>query len=113
MPLPTLTPEQRKAALEKAAEARRARAEFKKKLASRELSATKALSVALNNPTLAKMKTLDFLRGLPSIGPVRAAKIMEMLGIADTRRLTGLGTVQLERVRQECERVDAQVTVPV
>lgn len=110
MPLPTLTAEQRKAALEKAAEARRIRAEFKKKLASRELSATKALSVALDNPTLAKMKTIDFLKGLPGIGPVTADEIMEMIQIARTRRLSGLGTAQLERVRQECERVDARAT---
>ena len=74
MPLPpALTAEQRQAALEKAGEARRTRAEVK-----------------------AKLKVVSVLESLPGVGKVQARRIMEELDISESRRLRGLGRNQRE-----------------
>ena len=51
MPLPTLTPEQRQQALEKAAEARRKRAELKAKLKRRQMSLATVLAEDRTTPS--------------------------------------------------------------
>ncbi|QSB06618.1 integration host factor, actinobacterial type [Natronoglycomyces albus] len=94
MPLPKLTPEQRTAALEKAAAARKARAELKDKLKSGELSLEDVLKQAENDDIAGKMKVSAVLKALPGIGDKRAMQIMEKLKIADSRRLRGLGEHQ-------------------
>jgi hypothetical protein len=74
MPLPpALTAEQRQAALQKAAEARRTRAEVK-----------------------VKLKVVSVLESLPGVGKVQARRIMEELDISESRRLRGLGRNQRE-----------------
>ena len=45
---------------------------------------------------MAKMKVLAVLESLPGVGKVRARRTMDELGIADTRRVRGLGTQQRE-----------------
>ncbi len=64
-----LTPEQRQAALAKAAEVRRARKEM-----------------------LTKVKRL--LMALPGVGKVRCQSLMEVAGIPENRRVGGLGKNQ-------------------
>ena len=91
---PQLTPEQREAALAKAAEARRARAELKEKLKLGSLSLSDLLDQADGNDTVGKMKVLAVLESLPGVGKVRARRAMEEIGIADTRRVKGLGDQQ-------------------
>jgi signal recognition particle GTPase len=91
---PQLTPEQREAALAKAAEARRARAELKEKLKMGSLSLSDLLDQADGNDTVGKMKVLAVLESLPGVGKVRARRAMEEIGIADTRRVKGLGDQQ-------------------
>jgi signal recognition particle GTPase len=91
---PTLTAEQREAALAKAAEARRARAELKEKLKMGSLSLKDLIAQADDNDTVGKMKVLAVLESLPGVGKVRARRAMEEIGIADTRRMRGLGEVQ-------------------
>ena len=91
---PQLTPEQREAALAKAAEARRARAELKEKLKMGSLTLTDLLDQADGNDTIGKMKVLAVLESLPGVGKVRARRAMEEIGIADTRRVKGLGDQQ-------------------
>lgn len=53
--------------------------------------------------TIAKMKVLAVLESLPGLGKVKARRLMEEIGIADTRRVQGLGANQrkalLERLR--------------
>ena len=93
MPLPTLTEEQRKEALAKAAEARRARAEVKNQLKSEKLSLRELLSKE-NDDVVGKMKVSSVLESLPGVGKVRARKIMERLDISATRRVRGLGAKQ-------------------
>jgi hypothetical protein len=100
MALPQLTEEQRKQALEKAAEARRKRAEIKQQLKN----GTLTLPQVLNRPdddTTGKMKVASVLESLPGVGKVRARKIMERLDISSTRRVRGLGAKQKEALLGE------------
>lgn len=100
MPLPTLTDEQRKEALAKAAEARRQRAELKDKLKRSETSLQDVLS-SQGNEVVGKMKVSSVLEALPGVGKVRARKIMERLEISSTRRVRGLGAKQREALLAE------------
>lgn len=93
MALPELDPEQRRAALRKAAEARQVRAELKQMLKSGEVSLGEVLDRAGNGP-LAKMKVSEVIESMPNVGKVRARRVMEQLHIADSRRLRGLGARQ-------------------
>lgn len=94
MPLPSLTPEQRAAALEKAAAARKARAELKDRLKRGDTTLADVLKQADTDEVVGKLKVSAVLEALPGIGKVRAAQIMERLHIADSRRLRGLGEHQ-------------------
>jgi molybdenum cofactor biosynthesis enzyme len=96
MPLPELDPEQRRAALAKAAEARRIRAELKQMLKSGEVTLGQVLDRAQSADALAKMKVSDVIEAMPAYGPVKARRLMEELGIAQTRRIRGLGQRQRE-----------------
>ena len=94
MPLPSLSPEQRSAALEKAAEVRRARAELKDQLKSGKADLATILRRAEADDVVGKLKVRDVLQAMPGIGKIRAQQIMERLKIADSRRLRGLGEQQ-------------------
>ena len=74
---PNLTPEQREAALAKAAEARRARAELKEKLKMGSLTLSELLQQADADDTVGKMKVLAVLESLPGVGKVRARRAMQ------------------------------------
>lgn len=100
MPLPDLSPEQRQAALKKAAEARRRRAEIKAKLKSGSMGMNDVLRQSGDDETLGKMKVSAMLEALPGVGKVRAKSIMEELNISPTRRLRGLGDKQKEALRE-------------
>jgi signal recognition particle GTPase len=95
MPLPpALSPEQRQAALAKAAAARRQRAEVKDKLKMGSLTLRELLDQAGTDDTLGKMKMLAVLESLPGLGKVKARRLMEEVGISETRRVQGLGANQ-------------------
>ena len=94
MPLPSLSPEQRQAALEKAAEIRKARAELKDQLKSGKTSLASVLDRAERDDVVGKLKVSAVLQAMPGIGKIRAQQIMERLKIADSRRLRGLGEQQ-------------------
>ena len=91
---PALTPEQRQAALAKAAEARRARAIVKDKLKTGVLTFQQVLELAGTDELVAGIKVLAILESLPGVGKVKARRAMTDIGIADTRRLRGLGDQQ-------------------
>jgi hypothetical protein len=91
---PALTDEQRKAALEKAAAARKARAEIKERLKMGSLTLSELFELADNNETVGKIKVLALLESLPGVGKVKARRVMEDIGIAETRRVQGLGAQQ-------------------
>jgi hypothetical protein len=95
MPLPpSLSPEQRQAALDKAAAARRQRAELKEKLKMGSISLHELLDQGERDDAVAKLKVVTVLESLPGVGKVRARRIMEELDISESRRVRGLGTNQ-------------------
>ena len=97
MPLPpALTPEQRQAALEKAAEARRQRAEVKAKLKQGSMGLDDLFDQGSRDEALAKLKVVSVLESLPGVGKVQARRIMQELDISESRRLRGLGRNQRE-----------------
>ncbi len=104
MPLPSLTPEQRAAALEKAAEARRVRAALKVKLKSSGTSLADVLARGETDDVVGKMKVANVLESLPGVGRVRARKLMERLDISESRRMRGLGAKQKENLLTEFAR---------
>lgn len=101
MALPHLTPEQRHAALEKAAAARRERAAVKNRLKHSGGSLSEVLHDGQTDDVLGKMKVLDLLQSMPGVGKVRAQQLMERIGIASTRRVRGLGSNQIAALERE------------
>lgn len=101
MPLPELDPEQRRAALAKAAEVRRIRAQVKELLRTGGATFTEVLDRADSDERLAKMRVSELIEALPNIGKVRSRRLMERLDIAPTRRLRGLGPRQKQALRDE------------
>jgi len=94
LPLPELTPEQRQAALEKAAEARRVRADVKARLKSSQTSLSKVIEEGDKDEAIGKLKVVSLLEALPGVGKVKARAIMAEVGIAESRRVRGLGPHQ-------------------
>ncbi len=101
---PSLTPEQRHAALEKAARARRERAEIKDHLKSGRVTLRDLLVKAESDEIVGKMKVLAVLEALPGTGKVKARRLMEHVGISETRRLQGLGAKQREALLEAAAR---------
>ena len=97
MALPQMTEEQRKAALEKAAETRRKRSEVREQLKSGKLTAKQALAKR-SDPIIGKIKVTQFIQSFPGYGKAKAVKIMEEIGIPENRRLAGLGDNQVEKL---------------
>ncbi len=99
MPLPpALSPDQRQAALEKAAAARRQRAELKEKLKMGSLTLRELLAQGASDEIVGKMKVLAVLESLPGLGKVKARRLMEEVGISETRRVQGLGEQQRKKL---------------
>lgn len=104
MPLPPpLSEEQRRQALEKAAIARRKRAELKEQLKSGRTS-LRELIERTDDEVVGKMKVSNVLESLPGVGRVRARKLMEKLDISESRRMRGLGAKQKENLLEEFSR---------
>ena len=101
MALPDLTPEQRAAALEKAAAARRARADLKVRLKARGTSLADVLASGETDEAVGKMKVLAVLESMPGVGKIKAQRIMERLEISPSRRVRGLGVKQREALQRE------------
>jgi hypothetical protein len=92
--LPELTPEQRSAALEKAAIARRARAEVKNRLKYSSGALSDVVKQGQTDDIIGKLKVVSLLESLPGVGKVKARAIMAEIGIAESRRVRGLGPHQ-------------------
>jgi signal recognition particle GTPase len=95
---PQLTPEQRRAALEKAAQARQKRAEVKEQLKSGRLTLADLFVQADGDEMVGKLKVVSMLESLPGVGKVRARRLMQELDISESRRLRGLGDNQRQRL---------------
>lgn len=91
---PQLTDAQRKAALAKAAEARRVRAEMKELLRTGSLTLSEVFERAETEDIVANTKIFAVLISLPGFGKIKAKRLMEDLAIAENRRVRGLGDRQ-------------------
>jgi hypothetical protein len=102
MPLPpSLSADQRQAALEKAAAVRKQRAELKDRLKMGSVSLNELLSQGQSDEVIGKMKVLAVLQSLPGLGQVKARRVMEEVGISDTRRVQGLGEQQRRKLLEK------------
>lgn len=99
--MPSLSPQQRTLALDRAAAARRARADIRARLKRRELTLAEVLDAGRADPAVARMRISTVIESLPGIGPATARRVMQDVGIAASRRVRGLGphqrTALLER----------------
>lgn len=98
---PILTAEERAAALLKASQSRKRRADIKSKIKSGEFSIDTVLEIAANEDAVAKMRVRELLEALSGVGKVRATALMERLNISPTRRIAGLGRHQIKELRNE------------
>ena len=98
---PYLTAAQRARALEKAALARRKRAEIKQLLKAGSLSFAQLLEEAEADPLVAGIKVNAVLASMPRTGKVKSKRLMEKLGIAENRRIRGLGERQRAALLEE------------
>jgi hypothetical protein len=95
MALPILSKAERQAALQKALEVRRQRAEIRARLKNGSMNLKQCLDRA-GDKIIGRMKVSAVLESLPGIGKVRARAILDELGISATRRVQGLGVRQSE-----------------
>ena len=99
MPLPTLTPEQRKQALKKAQETRHQRAQIRQQLKRGQITFQKVMKRS-SEGVIGGMRVSYLLESMPKVGKARGRKIMEDIGIHPTRRVSGLGSRQVEALRK-------------
>lgn len=100
MAIPQLSSAQLESARTAATAARRARAALKERVRTGDLTLSAALSTAMEDETLSRVKVVDLLRSLPRVGVTRSAEIMESLDIAPNRRIRGLGRHQVKRLEE-------------
>jgi hypothetical protein len=93
MPLPTLSLEEKKKALKKAQRVRSQRAKLRQDLKAGRTTIREVLERA-DDDVIAKMRVVYLLESLPRIGKIRTRKIMNDIGIDETRRIQGLGSRQ-------------------
>lgn len=96
MPRVAPPPVDRVAASKAAVSARRARAVVKHAVAERKRSAIDVLETGWEKPDSAEagLRVRELLSSLPGMGPIRSSAIMQQLGIAESKRVGGLGIRQ-------------------
>ena len=75
------------------------RSELTNKLAMGVLTPLEVLE-KVDDPLIGKMKVVSFIKALPGYGKVKAEKLMDELGISESRRLQGLGTKQMAALKE-------------
>ena len=96
--LPPQTPEARDAALQKAAAARQQRMLVRHRLKFAGASITEIMMQGQGDDAIGRMKVVALLQSMPGVGKVRATQIMSEIGIADSRRVRGLGVQQIRAI---------------
>lgn len=94
MALPQLTPDEKRRALQKAQEMRSKRAEVREKLKKGTLTIADVLN-NVDDEVVGKMRVSYLLQSLPQVGKVTTQKIMQEVGIHESRRVQGLGKRQI------------------
>ncbi|HYF44881.1 MAG TPA: integration host factor, actinobacterial type [Acidimicrobiales bacterium] len=100
---PPLSDEQRRAALEKAAEARRVRAQLKADLQAGSLTLAEVFARADEDKVVADTKILTVLESLPNIGKVRSRRTLQELQISERQRVRGVGANQRDKLVERFE----------
>ena len=105
----------RAAAGRAAVAARRARAAVKDAVHTRERRALDVAETAWADPTTPEgsLRVRELLTSIPGIGPTRVARIMSDLGIADSKRVGGLGARQREKLGAWLEAREGAPSRPV
>lgn len=101
MPRVAPPPVDRVAAAHAAIVARRARAAVKQALHDQSRTPVEVVETAWTeggHSPEATLRVRELLTSLPSLGPTRVARVMEQLGIADSKRVGGLGVRQRARL---------------
>ncbi len=93
----SITDDERREALRKAAEVRQQRAVVRQQLKAGEITFGELLERSADD-VVGKMKVLSVLEALPGVGKVMARRTLEQVGVAETRRVRGLGLRQRERL---------------
>lgn len=93
MALPKLSLEEKRKALKKAQEVRSKRAKIRQNLKKGKTTIREVLN-NINDDVVARMRVVYLLESLPRIGKVKTKKIMNDIGIDETRRIQGLGNRQ-------------------
>lgn len=90
----------RVAAAKAAVAARRARAAVKRDIHDRKRSAVEVVESAWAEGSSAEagLRVRELLWSMPSLGPTRTARVMEQLGIAESKRVGGLGVRQRRKL---------------
>ncbi len=101
MPAPARTPEQRAAALDRALQVRRDRAALRAAIKDGSVRAIDVVKGVPRNDQWAALPVVWLLRALPGLGEVRVARIMESMGISQSRRLQGLSDRQRSALIEE------------
>lgn len=102
--MPKVTPPDvdRVAASQAAVAARRARAAVKRDITQHmrtPLEVAESAWLGEPNRPEATLRVRELLGSIPGLGPVRVAKVMERLGIAESKRVGGLGSRQRKALR--------------
>lgn len=100
--VPYLDDEARAAALEKALAARRRRAEIKKEIEEGKVDFLDLFD--MDDEVVRRTKVSDLLKSIPAVGIVKAERVMREAGIAENRRIGGVGKNQrakLEKIVQD------------
>lgn len=103
MALPNLTPEQRQAALAKAAEARQARTKLLSDIKAGNQTIKAVLDRAKEDSVVGKTKVAQLVKALPGYGPAKVTAVLEKAGIPAERRAAGLGQRQREALLSELD----------
>lgn len=70
------------------------RAEIKNRLKYSQGSLKEVIEQGQSDDVVGKLKVVALLESLPGVGKVKAKQIMDEVGIAETRRVRGLGPHQ-------------------
>lgn len=92
--VPQIDDAQRRAGFEASLRVRRERAELKRQLAAREIT----LEAAVAHPAARTALVMDLLRALPGVATKRARLILEKAGLAPQKKVSGLGSLQTEKL---------------
>lgn len=93
------TDEDRRRGLENAQAARTYRAEIRRAMKSGASDPIDVLDASCEDRVLGRMRVRMFLASIPGFGPKSVSDAMADLGVAETRRLSGLGERQFATLR--------------